>query len=121
VIVVGGVTRSVISQPNDEGTLVFVVWLVYVAVVAAYAAYAFTFEITVQPDGRIVFRSLLRTRTVPASDIVSIRPGFLDINRQYLVIRHRGGKVRLGGPFEHFYDFLTTLKRLNPSVDTDGL
>lgn len=73
------------------------------------------FEARVEPDGRIIFRSLRRRREVLASQILSVRE--IPLNGGITIV-HQGGKIWLRAPTEHFFDFLMNLRELNPNVDT---
>jgi hypothetical protein len=86
-----------------------------------YFALVIPFEITIDEDGAVGFRSRLRTVTIPAGDITSITTGaWFDPNTFQAVVRHKGGKLALINQFAGFRDFLTTLRGLNPSVEIKG-
>ncbi len=78
-------------------------------------------EIIIDEDRTVGFRSRLRTITMPAGDIISIRTGsWYDPNRFQAVVRHKGGKLTLINQFADFRDFLATLRELNPAVEIIG-
>lgn len=107
------------------GCLVAGVGSLFVAGLVAWLAFRFALatptEIAVGGDGRIEFRSKLRTVALRAGEITSITTGgWADPNRFQAVIRHEGGKVVLVNQFPDFRDFLATVKALNPAVDVNG-
>ena len=79
------------------------------------------FEISINDDRTIGFRSWTGTVTLRPEEILSIRTGgFFDPQRRQLRIRHKGGKWCLVNAFSDFSDFLATLKVLNPAVEIKG-
>ena len=86
-----------------------------------HIALAIPSEIAIDERGAIGFRSRLRTVTVQAGDILSIRTGgWFDPNRFQAVVRHKGGKLMLINQFPGFRDFLVTVRELNPAVEIKG-
>lgn len=84
-------------------------------------AFATPTEITVNSDGRVEFRSRLRTAVLRASEITSITTGGWTVpTRSQAVIRHTSGKVVLVNEFPDFRNFLATIKALNPAVEIKG-
>jgi hypothetical protein len=78
-------------------------------------------EITVDGDGRVEFRSRLRTIVLEASNITSITTGeWYDPNRFHAVVRHKGGRLTLVNDFADFEDLLATLRDLNPAIQIKG-
>jgi hypothetical protein len=101
-------------RPPIEFMVPFVGGLAYVS----YKLYRIPFEIRVEDDGKIQFRSLLRMVTVAPHEIKAIRAkpyqvGFVDIE-------HRGGFVHLVNQMDGFHEFLTNLKTTNPSIEIKG-
>ncbi len=75
-------------------------------------------RITVHPDGRIEFVSLLSRSAIPASQIQSVQPGGGQIG--FLVLRHSGGRIRLLNQFTGFHQLLTELKTASPGIELEG-
>jgi len=74
-------------------------------------------EITVTDDGWVNFQSSRGTTRVQAADIQSIGPS---LGRRTLRVQYSGGQVRLPNRFRRSFDFLLTVKGLNPAVDIRG-
>jgi hypothetical protein len=74
-------------------------------------------QITVGEDGLIEFKSRRGTTAVKAADIRSIGQSF---TRRSLRVNHAGGQVRLPNRFKKLFDFLLTVKGLNPSIEMVG-
>jgi hypothetical protein len=72
------------------------------------------FKVTIEPDGRVVLRSVLRSREVHASRIRSIASTRTD---QGLSILHEGGRSLVVMPLDDPHDFVYTLRELNPRID----
>jgi hypothetical protein len=116
------------NPPGAGGTVGAIVAGVVSVLIAAlvawnffYFALAIPFEISIDEDGAVGFRSRLRTVTIPAGDIKSITAGaWYDPNGFQAVVRHKGGKLPLINQFADFRDFLATLKALNPAVEMKG-
>jgi hypothetical protein len=69
-------------------------------------------------NGRIFFRSWLRRRQIEASAItVTKSPFFWHVIR----IRFTGGTLVVPAQIEGLYEFLSRLKKLNPTVEIQGL
>ena len=71
-------------------------------------------EITVTDDGWVNFQSPRGTTRVQAADIQSIGRSF---GRRTLRVQHAGGQLRLPNRFRKSFDFLLTMKGLNPAID----
>jgi hypothetical protein len=71
-------------------------------------------EISVSDDGWVDFRSRKDTTRVRAADIRSIERGFA---RRSVQVEHTGGRLKLPNRFRDFFDFLLTVKGMNPAVD----
>ena len=76
------------------------------------------YEVRMEADGRIVFRSLVRRREVHASQIRRVKGLPLHGGIQFT---HDGGRIWLRVPLRSFYDFLIRLRELNPGIDTTGV
>ncbi len=74
-------------------------------------------EITVTDDGWVNFKSRRGSTLVQAADIRSIGRTF---GRRTLRVQHAGGQVRLPNRFRKSFDFLLTMKGLNPAIDIRG-
>ena len=74
-------------------------------------------EIDVTPDGWVHFRGRRGQMRVHVASIQSIGRG---LNRRTVRLRYAGGRLRLPNRFRGFYDFLSTVKGLNPAIDIRG-
>jgi hypothetical protein len=74
-------------------------------------------EIDVEEDGWIRFRGKNGSSQVHAASIRSIGQG---IAGRTVRVRHGGGNVRLPNRVRDFYDFLSTVKGLNPAIVIRG-
>jgi len=74
-------------------------------------------EIGVADDGWIEFRNGRGARQVHVASIRSIGRG---IGRGTVRVRHGGGKLRLPNRVRNFYDFLATVKTMNPAIEIRG-
>jgi len=74
-------------------------------------------EIGVANDGWIEFRNRRGTHQVHVASIRSIGRG---IGRRTVRVRHGGGKLRLPDRVRNFYDFLATVKTMNPAIEIRG-
>jgi len=76
------------------------------------------YRIRVDDLGAIEFKSLVRTRTLSPTDIISIQPDISQLG--FLIIKHRAGKIRLVHQFDGFHEFLNHIKTVNPSITLRG-
>jgi len=74
-------------------------------------------RIDVANDGWIEFRNHRGSQQVHVASIRSIGRG---IGRRTIRVRHGGGRVRLPGRIRDFYDFLATVKTMNPAIAIRG-
>jgi len=74
-------------------------------------------EIDVTKDGWIEFRNRRAAQQVHVASIRSIGRG---LGRRTVRIRHGGGKLRLPNRVRDFYDFLSTVKTMNPAIEIRG-
>jgi hypothetical protein len=74
-------------------------------------------EISVTDDGWVDFRGREGIVRVQAADIRSIGQG---LGRGLVRVRHAGGKLWMFNRFQDFYDFLSTVKTLNPAIQVKG-
>jgi hypothetical protein len=86
-------------------------WLMYLRVPKMPTA------IDVTEDGWVNFQGRRGSIRVQAADIRSIGQG---LGRGLVRVRHAGGKVLMFNRFQDFYDFLSTVKSLNPAIQVKG-
>lgn len=74
-------------------------------------------EIAITGDGWVHFRGRKDSSRIHVASIRSIgrSAGYRTVR-----LRHAGGRVRLPNRFPGFYDFLATVKGLNPAIDIRG-
>lgn len=87
-------------------------WFFYVEVMCV------PYEVEVREDRRIVLRSMVRETVVDPQEITSAKPGFF--TRNYLKLRFRSGSLNLSKRMGGLDELLTTLKALNPQIETKG-
>jgi hypothetical protein len=92
-------------------------WLLSIPWVA-FVYLSTPFEIQLS-DSRIRFRSLIRKNEIAAADVKSVTKGFLTWH--VVTIRHSAGKVNVPSQIDGFYQFLSSIKELNPAVEIRGL
>lgn len=116
VIVVTAVGAGDILPSVAEGETELWFALGWFGVAAVFWANILTapFKVTVEGDGRVAFRSLLRAREVHASQIRRVVGQRMN---QQLTIIHDAGSIKLTMPLANSFDFLFRLKELNPSID----
>lgn len=76
------------------------------------------YRLTIRDDHCVEFKSLLRTMVIASHEIKSIKarifqPGMAEL-------KHEKGKIQLAVQFDGFYEFLGTLKKLNPDIEIRG-
>jgi hypothetical protein len=74
-------------------------------------------EIDLTHDGRVAFRSKRGAQEVHVDHIRSIGRG---LGRRTVRVKHGGGTLRLPGRINGFYDFLTSVKSMNPAIEIRG-
>jgi hypothetical protein len=74
-------------------------------------------EIDLANDGWIEFRNRRGAQQVHVASIRSIGQG---IGRRTVRVRHGGGRLRLPNRVRDFYDFLATVKSMNPAIEIRG-
>ena len=72
-------------------------------------------SIEVGDDGTLNFDSLLGLQSVAAGCVLSMVPG-KELMRT-LVLRHSGGRILLIRHFERFSEFVSDVRRFNPSAE----
>lgn len=80
------------------------------------------YQITVTRDAQLVFKSVVRSRSVKVRDVLSIEPYHLNIQAGVsgYLLKHREGKLRFPGQFTDQYRLLYELKEANPAVELKG-
>jgi hypothetical protein len=126
VAVVVTVVLSAKRFPQDDASPLFD-WfpIVFVAIfVGLYLSNILTlpYQITVTRDAQLVFKSVIRSRSVKARDVLAIEPRQLNIQAGIsgYVLKHREGKFRFPGQFTDQYRLLYELKEANPAVELKG-
>jgi hypothetical protein len=74
-------------------------------------------EIDVGQDGWVQFRGRRGNQEV---HVASIRSIGRDLGGKTVRVRHGGGRLRMLNGVKDFYDFLATVKRLNPAIEIRG-
>jgi hypothetical protein len=76
------------------------------------------YRLTIGEDGSIELKAVLRTVLLHPHEIKSVKARLLQPGSADL--KHEGGKVFLFTQIDGFYEFLWTLKKLNPSIEIRG-
>ena len=110
-LIFGG-TMLIFGREVDNPPLFLdIIWFLGL-VVMWYKILQYPFEITIRDDKTIEFRSVIRKIIVTPIEIQSIKatyPGFASVKltkKSFYLINH----------FDGFYEFLTTVKSLNPNI-----
>ena len=74
-------------------------------------------EIDLAEDGLIEFRARRGAQKVHVASIRSIGRG---IGTRSARVKHNGGTLRIPGRIREFYDFLATVKTMNPAIEIRG-
>jgi len=85
--------------------------------VLAYAWYSILVlphRIVIHSDRQIEFVGILQRRTLPASQILSIRAHRSQFG--FLVLHHTGGKIMILSQFTGFHRLLAELEAVNPGI-----
>jgi len=110
-----GITRLLPgARAGDTGELVFAVAWFGILSTFWFKLLTSPFKVTIEQDGRVVFRSALRRREVHASRIRSIASTRTD---QALSVLYEGGRVTIPMQLDDPHDFLYTLRELNPRIE----
>jgi molybdopterin/thiamine biosynthesis adenylyltransferase len=103
------------SQASDK-------WLplafIFVMLVMWFLTLRPPYRLTIRDDHRVEFKSLLRTVVIASHEIKSIKAQVLQPGMAEL--KHERGKIQLALQFDGFYEFLGTLKKLNPDIEIRG-
>jgi hypothetical protein len=88
----------------------------------AWSVLSLPYRISVTHDRQLVFRSILRSRSVRVSEVLSIAPRSLHIQAGVsgYILKHQNGKLIFPGQFTEQYMLLHELKQANPKVDVRG-
>jgi hypothetical protein len=88
----------------------------------AWTVLSLPHTISVTYDKQLVFKSVLSSRTVKISDVISIEPRSLRIQAGIsgYLLTHLNGKILFPGQFTGQYLLLYELKQANPSVELKG-
>ena len=80
------------------------------------------YRILVTDDRHVVFKSIISSRSVRISEMLSIEPRSLSIQAGVsgYVLKHQDGKIRFPGQFTDQYLLLYELKQANPKLDIKG-
>jgi hypothetical protein len=115
-----GVLIFVVSSAEIAAPVAVPFLLVWVGFVGFFAYQMLRMPSTIewQSNGTVVFRGLIRSLSVPISEIQSIRPRGNGLG--FLEIRFAGGRLQLLNQFDEFHDFLSRLKAENPKVELRG-
>jgi hypothetical protein len=111
---------GILKDRRGEGPpwIMGVLFLLVVGYSAYYWVLRVPHRIIVTGDGHIEFISLVRRKRLAARDIRSITPDAGQIG--FLTIRTCQDKVRILNQFDEFHEFISWLKKNNPSVELRG-
>lgn len=76
-------------------------------------------RIELTPDNSIVFQSAISRKVLLPSDILSIKS--MPLSPGFLTVKHSRGKISLISQIDGLYEFITTTKSLNPSIEVRGI
>jgi hypothetical protein len=83
-----------------------------------YVLLGIPYEIRFDTSDRISFIATVRSTTMSATDIRSIK---LSRVGGFYILRHAGGKLRLISQFTGFHEVISRIKAVNPSVEVVGI
>jgi hypothetical protein len=83
-----------------------------------YCLLSFPYKIILSENGDVSFISSIRSKTMRAFDIKSIKPQFGAFG--FLTVRTTQGKITLLNQFDNFHNLLTALQRLNSNIELTG-
>jgi hypothetical protein len=88
----------------------------------AWSVLSLPYRISVTHDQQLLFKSVLRSRSVRVSELLSIEPAHLNVQAGIsgYVLKHHNGKIRFPGQFTGQYILLHELKQANPALDIKG-
>ena len=109
------VIGSRISQaPDKRLALAFIFVILFMWFLTLRPPY----KLTIRDDHCVEFKSLLRTVVIASHEIKSIKAQILQPGMAEL--KHEKGRIQLALQFDGFYEFLGTLKKLNPDIEIRG-
>ena len=109
------VIGSRISQaPDKRLALAFIFVILFMWFLTLRPPY----RLTIRDDHCVEFKSLLRTVVIASHEIKSIKAQILQPGMAEL--KHEKGRIQLALQFDGFYEFLGTLKKLNPDIEIRG-
>ena len=91
--------------------MIFLGWLFYVRLPKMPT------EIDLTSDGWVAFRGRRGTKQVHVANIKSIGRG---LGRRSARVRHGEGSLTVPGRIREFYDFLASVKTMNPAIEIRG-
>jgi hypothetical protein len=88
----------------------------------AWSVLSLPYRISVTRDRQIVFKSIVKSRSVRISELLSIEPRSLHIQAGVsgYILKHQSGNIRFPGQFTEQYMLLYELKQTNPRLDIKG-
>jgi hypothetical protein len=88
----------------------------------AWSVLSLPYQISVTNDQQVVFKSVINSRAVRASEMLAIEPGNLRVQAGVsgYVLKHQSGTIRFPGQFTGQYILLYELKQANPQLDIKG-
>ena len=110
-------TRVIGRQTPGPPLAVIFVWVgVLVWVILYYLR--LPVEISFQGQDTLLFKSFISSSTVAVRDIISLkatpfRPGFI-------ILKHRGGAIRLLCQITGFYELVYLIREINPEIEIKG-
>jgi len=98
------------------------VFFLGVAAFYAWTVLSLPYRISVTRDRKLIFKSIMRSRSVKVSELLSIEPHSLSIQAGIsgYLLKHRNGKIRFPGQFTGQYILLYELKQANPALEIKG-
>jgi hypothetical protein len=88
----------------------------------AWSVLSLPYRISITHDREIVFKSIMTSRSIRVSELLSIEPRSLHIQAGVsgYILKHQGGKIRFPGQFTGQYMLLYELKQANPQLEIKG-
>jgi hypothetical protein len=109
----------VFLDPVQKARLFAGIWSCSIFVFALPFGLQLTHTISLDEPGRLIFKSLLFRKAFEASDILSIKTGIG--GGYFLYFEFRKGKVAVLNSVGNLSGLISTIKGLNPAVQTIGL
>ncbi len=106
-----------LTRPDEAPPGWFIViWLGAVAV-GVYKQATMPYGIAILDSGLVRFLGAFRTSEVAAADIRSVA----SLGGSFIQVKHVGGRIMMLNQITGLHEFLTELKRVNPTVQIKGL